>query len=102
MTVYAISGSGAALAGIIQSSQVHTALATYGPFGTELDVIAAVVVGGTSIQGGNGSVARTLFGVFFLGILNNGMNILNVPIDMQLIAKGAIIVAALAIAARRT
>src|SRR5690606_29265702 len=46
--VYALSGFGAALAGIIQSSQVHTALATYGPFGTELDVIAAVVLGGTN------------------------------------------------------
>ena len=56
--VYGLSGFGAALAGIIQSSQVHTALATYGPFGTELDVIAAVVVGGTSIMGGNGSVAQ--------------------------------------------
>ena len=98
--VYAISGFGAALAGIIQSSQVHTALATYGPFGTELDVIAAVVLGGTSILGGNGSVARTVLGVLFLGIVNNGMNILNVPIDIQLIAKGAIIVIALSLAAR--
>lgn len=99
--VYVISGMGAALAGIVQSSQVHTALATYGPFGTELDVIAAVVLGGTNIMGGNGSIARTLMGVFFLGIVNNGMNILNVPIDIQLIAKGAIIVFALALAARR-
>jgi ribose/xylose/arabinose/galactoside ABC-type transport system permease subunit len=98
--VYAISGFGAALAGIIQSSQVHTALATYGPFGTELDVIAAVVLGGTSIMGGNGSVAQTLLGVFFLGVVNNGMNILNVPIDINLICKGAIIVVALALAAR--
>ena len=97
--VYMISGFGAALAGIIQSSQVHTALATYGPFGTELDVIAAVVVGGTSIMGGNGSVARTLLGVLFLGIINNGMNILNVPIDVQLIVKGGVIVIALALAA---
>jgi ribose/xylose/arabinose/galactoside ABC-type transport system permease subunit len=99
--VYGISGFGAALAGIVQSAQVHTALATYGPFGTELDVIAAIVLGGTSIMGGNGSVARTLVGVFFLGVINNGMNILNVPIDVQLIAKGAIIVAALGLAARR-
>jgi len=96
--VYGISGFGAALAGIIQSSQVHTALATYGPFGTELDVIAAVVLGGTSITGGKGSVARTLLGVFFLGIVNDGMNILNVSVDIQLIAKGAIIVVALALA----
>ena len=100
--VYAISGLGAALAGIIQSSQVHTALATYGPFGTELDVIAAVVLGGTSIMGGVGSVARTVLGVFFLGVVNDGMNILNVSLDIQLMAKGAIIVVALAAAARGT
>ena len=98
--MYAISGLGAAIAGIVQSSQVHTALATYGPFGTELDVIAAVVLGGTSIMGGNGSVARTLLGVFFLGVMNDGMNILNVPIDVQLLAKAVIIVIALAVAAR--
>ena len=46
-------------------------------------------------MGGNGSVARTLLGVFFLGVVNNGMNILNVPIDIQLIAKGVIIAVAL-------
>ncbi len=100
--VYVICGAGAALAGIIQSSQVHTALATYGPFGTELDVIAAVVLGGTNILGGKGSIARTLLGVIFLGVINNGMNILNVPIDIQLIAKGVIILGALAISARAT
>jgi ribose/xylose/arabinose/galactoside ABC-type transport system permease subunit len=91
----------AAVAGMIQSSQVHTASATYGKFGTELDVIAAVVLGGTQLSGGAGSVARTLLGVLFLGILNNGMNILNLSIDIQLIAKGAIIALALSLAARR-
>ncbi len=50
-------------------------------------------------MGGVGSVARTLLGVFFLGVVNDGMNILNVPIDI-LMAKGAIIVVALAAAAR--
>jgi len=45
-------------------------------------------------------VARTLLGVFFLGVVNNGMNILNVPIDINLICKGVIIVIALALAAR--
>lgn len=96
--VYGLSGFGAALAGIIQSSQVHTALATYGPFGTELDVIAAVVLGGTSIMGGSGSVARTVLGVLFLGVLNSGMNILNVPADAQLMGKGVIIALALGLA----
>ena len=100
MSLYAISSFGAALAGIIQSSQVHTASATYGEFGTELDVIASVVLGGTSLMGGNGSIARTILGVMFLGIMNNGMNILNVSIDIQLIAKGAIIALALALAQR--
>ncbi|PLW75730.1 ABC transporter permease [Cohaesibacter celericrescens] len=92
---YMICGMGAALAGIVQSSQVHTAAATYGEFGTELDVIAAVVLGGASLLGGKGSVARTIMGVLFLAVLNNGFNILNVPIDYQLIIKGGIIVLAL-------
>jgi ribose/xylose/arabinose/galactoside ABC-type transport system permease subunit len=99
--VYGLCGLGAALAGIVQASQVHTAAATYGEFGTELDVIAAVVLGGTSLAGGRGSIARTVMGVMFLGVLNNGMNILNVPIDLQLIAKGAIIVAAMAWAGQK-
>jgi ribose/xylose/arabinose/galactoside ABC-type transport system permease subunit len=98
---YGLCGWLAAVAGMIQSSQVHTASATYGKFGTELDVIAAVVLGGTQLSGGAGSVARTVLGVLFLGILNNGMNILNVSIDIQLIAKGIIIALALSLAARR-
>jgi ribose/xylose/arabinose/galactoside ABC-type transport system permease subunit len=99
--LYGLSGLGAALAGIIQASQVHTAAATYGEFGTELDVISAVVLGGTSLMGGSGSIARTLMGVLFLGVINNGMNILNVPLDVQLIAKGVIIVLSLAVSESR-
>ena len=101
MSLYALSGFGAALAGIIQSSQVHTAAATYGEFGTELDVIASVVLGGTSLMGGTGSIGRTLLGVLFLGVINNGMNILNVSLDAQLMAKGAIIVLSLALSEMR-
>jgi len=100
MTTYVISGSTAALAGVIQSSQVYTASATFGEFGTELDVIAAVVLGGTSLQGGRGSVLQTVVGVLFLGVISSGLNILNVPVDAQLIAKGVIIVAALSLSAR--
>ncbi len=95
--VYALSGVGAAIAGMLLSSQVNTASATYGEFGTELDVIAAVVLGGASLMGGKGSVLRTFLGVVLLGIINNGLNILNVPVDQQLMVKGAIIVAALAL-----
>jgi ribose/xylose/arabinose/galactoside ABC-type transport system permease subunit len=97
IAIYGLSGFGAALAGIIQTSQVHTSAATYGEFGTELDVIAAVVLGGTSLMGGNGSIARTLTGVLFLGVINNGMNILNVPLDIQLIAKGIVIILSMAL-----
>jgi ribose/xylose/arabinose/galactoside ABC-type transport system permease subunit len=101
MALYGLCSAGAALAGVVQSSQVHTAAATYGEFGTELDVVAAVVLGGTSLRGGRGSIARTLLGVLFLGVMNDGMNILDVPIDIQLIAKGALIVMAMWLAESR-
>jgi ribose/xylose/arabinose/galactoside ABC-type transport system permease subunit len=102
MWLYGLSGLCASIAGVIQASQVHTGSATYGEFGTELDVIAAVVLGGTQLTGGKGSVARTVLGVLFLGTLNNGMNILNVPIDIQLIAKGVIIAAAVGLGQLRS
>lgn len=99
-TAYVLSSLTAAGAGIIESSQVYTASATFGEFGTELDVIAAVVLGGTSLMGGRGSVARTVVGVLFLGVVNNGLNILDVPIHVQLILKGAIIAVALSFSER--
>ena len=102
IAVYGLSGFGAALAGIVQSSQVHTAAAVYGEFGTELDVIAAIVLGGTSLMGGNGSIASTLMGVIFLGVINNGMNILNVQLDVQLVTKGVIIILAIALSEIKT
>lgn len=92
--VYVVSGLGAALAGIVLSSQVHTASATYGG-GYELDVIAAIVVGGTSLFGGTGSVHRSVLGALTIGVINNGLSILNIDLSKQLIVKGAIIVAAL-------
>lgn len=95
--VYILCGVGAAIAGMLLSSQVHTASATYGEFGTELDVIAAVVLGGASLMGGKGSILRTFFGVLLLGVINNGLNIMNVAVDQQLMVKGVIIVVALAL-----
>jgi ribose/xylose/arabinose/galactoside ABC-type transport system permease subunit len=93
---YVICAMGAGAAGIIQASQVHTATATYG-MGIELDVIASVVLGGVSLTGGSGSVLMTAVGVLLIGVMNNGLGLLNVPIEMQLIAKGAIIIVALAV-----
>jgi ribose/xylose/arabinose/galactoside ABC-type transport system permease subunit len=100
--LYGLCGLCAALAGVILSSQVHTGSATYGEFGTELDVIAAVVLGGTQLSGGRGSVVRSVIGALFLGALNNAMNILDVPIDLQLIAKGLIIALALGLGQLRS
>jgi ribose/xylose/arabinose/galactoside ABC-type transport system permease subunit len=92
--VYTISGLGAAVAGVILASQVHTASAVYGN-GAELDAIAAVVIGGTSLAGGSGSIHRSVLGALLIGIINNGLSILNVSIEMQLVVKGVIIVLAL-------
>jgi ribose/xylose/arabinose/galactoside ABC-type transport system permease subunit len=89
-----LSGFGAALAGIIQCAR-HL-----WPVRNGLSVIAAVVIGGTSIMGGNGSVARRVLGVFFLGVINN--EYLRRAIDIQLIARGAIIVIALTLAPGRS
>ena len=97
---YIVSAISAGIAGIIQASQVHTAAATYG-MGVELDVIAAVVVGGASLSGGSGSVLSTTVGVLLIGVTNNGLGLLNTPIEWQLIAKGLIIVIALGFGVRR-
>ena len=94
--VYMISGLGAGIAGLMWASQVHTASAVYGN-GIELDVIASVVLGGTSLSGGSGSVARSVLGALLIGIINNGLSILNVSIEMSMVAKGIIIVLALAL-----
>jgi ribose/xylose/arabinose/galactoside ABC-type transport system permease subunit len=96
MLVYMICGIGAGIAGLMWASQVHTASAVYGK-DIELDVIASVVVGGTSLAGGSGSVFRSVLGALLIGVINNGLSILNVSIEMQLVAKGIIIVLALAL-----
>ena len=94
--VYILSGVGGGLAGVILSSQTHTATAVYGT-GYELNVIAAVVVGGTSLFGGRGSVMRSVLGTLLIGVINNGLNIINVPIAPQLVAQGIVIVVAVAV-----
>jgi ribose/xylose/arabinose/galactoside ABC-type transport system permease subunit len=94
LLVYIISGIGAAIGGIMLASQVNTAWATYGN-GIELDVIAAIVLGGTSLAGGSGSIHRTVIGALLIGEMNNGMSMLNVRIEHQLIAKGIIIILAI-------
>ena len=62
--------------------------------GSELDAIAAVVIGGTSLSGGIGSIANTIVGVLIIGVMNNGLDLLNVPSYWQQVVKGLIIVLA--------
>jgi ribose/xylose/arabinose/galactoside ABC-type transport system permease subunit len=62
-----------------------------------LDVIAAIVLGGTSLKGGSGAIYRSVIGALLIGGMNNGLSILNVSTDLQLVAKGVIIVVAIAL-----
>jgi ribose transport system permease protein len=90
---YAISGLFAAIAGIIITARLSSAQPTAGA-GYELDAIAAVVLGGTSLAGGVGTIFGTLVGALIIGILNNALNLLNVSSYYQMIAKGTVILIA--------
>lgn len=94
-STYAISGLSAGLAGVLISSRVATGQAD-AAIGIELSVIAAIVVGGTSIWGGDGAVWRTVLGVLILAMIGNGFNLLQVPAMYQQIIEGSIILAAVA------
>jgi ribose transport system permease protein len=83
----------AALSGILLSSQIMSGNASVAA-GWELDVISAVIIGGTSLSGGSGSVWGTLTGVVFLGVLVNGMTLLNTGEYWQFVVRGALILAA--------
>ena len=90
---YAITGLFCALAGSILTSRLNSAQPTAGT-GYELDAIAAVVLGGTSLSGGKGRILGTLIGVLIIGTLNNGLNILNVSSFYQQVVKGIVILLA--------
>jgi len=92
-SVYVISGVLASLAGIIHCAQLEQGNPNDG-IAYELDAIAAVVIGGTSLSGGVGTVGGTLVGVLIIGVINNSMGLNNVDANLQLILKGAIILGA--------
>ncbi|GAA2332002.1 ribose ABC transporter permease [Saccharopolyspora halophila] len=93
---FAIAGFCAALAGIVHAGQLNAGSPNDGT-AYELDGIAAVVVGGTSLAGGRGSVIGTIAGALLLGILNNILSLNSVNTDLQLLIKGLVIVAAAAL-----
>ena len=91
--VYMIVGLMAGLSSIILASRLNSAEAVAGQ-GYELDVIAAVVIGGTSLSGGRGSIIGTLIGALLIGTINNGMNLLGISPYFQQVVKGLLIIGA--------
>jgi len=90
---YTVCGGLAGLAGVVLASRITTGQPNAG-VGYELDAIAAVVIGGTSLSGGVGGIGGTIQGALLMGVLNNGLDLLNVSSYYQLVVKGVIIVGA--------
>ena len=94
--IYALAGLLSALAGAILTSRLNSAQPTAGT-SYELDAIAAVVLGGTSLSGGRGLIVGTLIGALIIGTLNNGLNLLGVSSFFQMVVKGVVILVAVLI-----
>lgn len=93
LMVYSISGLMAALSGLVLLSRLNSAQPTLGT-GYELDAIAAVALGGTSMNGGRGKITGTLIGILIIAVLNNGLNILGISSYYQDVVKGLVILIA--------
>jgi len=93
LLVFVISGACAGIAGVLVTARLNAGYPRAGEF-YELDAIAAVVVGGTSLFGGRGSIWGALAGAFFVGVLNNGLNLFRVSPYDQLMVKGAVLLVA--------
>ncbi len=91
--LFIISSVLSSLAGFVLTARVGTATASAGS-GYELDAIAAVVIGGTCVSGGEGSAIKTIIGVLFMGVLSNAFNLLQVDVYFQYVLKGLIILIA--------
>ena len=93
IAVYTISGILASVAGIIITSRLYSAQPTAGN-SYELDAIAAVVLGGTSLTGGKGKISKTIVGALIMGVLSNALNLLDVSSYYQMMVKGVVILIA--------
>lgn len=94
--IYSISGMLASISGLIITSRLSSAQPTAGA-SYEMDAIAAVVLGGTSLSGGKGRILGTLIGALIIGVLNNGLNIIGVSAFWQQVVKGVVILIAVLI-----
>ena len=93
ISAYVISGFMAAIGGIVLSARINSAHPAAGQ-GYELDAIAATVIGGTSLMGGEGTIVGTLIGSFMMAVIRNGLNLLNVSSFWQQIVIGIVIIGA--------
>lgn len=101
IVLYMIGGLTSAVAGVLLSARLGSGWAGHGT-GYEFDIIAAILLGGTSIFGGKGNIFRTLIGIMLIGALTNGMNLLNVNTFYQMIATGLVLILALSLEKLRT
>lgn len=93
MAIYALSGAICGIAGLLIASRLNSAQPALG-LGYELEAIAAVVIGGTSLSGGRGTILGTLIGALIMAVLTNGLRILSVAQEWQTVVTGAIIILA--------
>ena len=91
--VYALGGTFSGLAGVMMASRLNSAQPALG-VGYELEAIAAVVIGGTSLSGGEGTILGTIIGAFIISTLTNGLRIMNVPQEWQFVVTGLIVILA--------
>ncbi|MCK5922546.1 MAG: ABC transporter permease, partial [Methylococcales bacterium] len=93
MSIYALAGGICGIAGILIASRLNSAQPALG-LGYELEAIAAVVIGGTSLSGGRGTIMGTLIGALIMAVLTNGLRVLSVAQEWQTVVTGAIIILA--------
>ena len=98
--IYTMSGLLAGLAGVLLSARIGSGNSTLGT-GIELDAITAVIIGGTSFKGGIGTIWGTIVGAILIGVINNGLDLLNVSPFWQIVVKGCIIIVAIIIDERK-
>jgi ribose transport system permease protein len=93
VAIYSLSGGIFGIAGIVMASRLSSAQPALGP-GYEMDAIAAAVIGGASLSGGEGSIFGTVIGAFIITVLTNGLRMLSVPQEWQMVVTGLIVIGA--------
>jgi ribose transport system permease protein len=93
IAIYGLSGAICGIAGLLIASRLNSAQPALGQ-GYELEAIAAVVIGGTSLSGGSGTILGTIIGAFIMSVLTNGLRIMSVAQEWQIVVTGLIIILA--------